>query len=117
MAFEDYINSRKLAIFQISFSIIFLTIDFKVSSENPPNLGWGIFLFKKVKMKSILEEFWYGNIDHQMDATRDNKEVGNLLSLAVQNRDKLSEKLNDEEKEILEKIRRLHKRNERYHRS
>ncbi len=45
-------------------------------------------------MKSILEEIWYCNIDPQMDATRDNKEAGNLLSLAVQNRDKLSEKLN-----------------------
>lgn len=54
-------------------------------------------------MKSILEEIWYCNIDPQMDATRDNKEAGNLLSLAVQNRDKLAEKLNDEEKEILEK--------------
>ena len=54
-------------------------------------------------MKSILEELWYCNIDPQIDATRDNNEVKNLLSLAVQNRDKLSEKLNDEEKEILEK--------------
>ncbi len=54
-------------------------------------------------MKSILEEIWYCNIDPQLDATSDNKEVKNLLSLAVQNRDKLSEKLNDEEKEILEK--------------
>ena len=32
-------------------------------------------------MKSILEEFWYGNIDPQVDATRDNKEVKNLLAL------------------------------------
>ncbi len=54
-------------------------------------------------MKSILEEFWYGNIDPQMDATRDNKEAGNLLALMMQNREKLCEKLNDEEKEILEK--------------
>jgi len=54
-------------------------------------------------MKSIFEEIWYGNIDPQLDATRDNKEVKNLLSLAVQNREKLCEKLNDEEKEILEK--------------
>lgn len=54
-------------------------------------------------MKSILEEFWYGNIDPQLDATRDNKEVKNLLALIMQNREKLCEKLNDEEKEILEK--------------
>ena len=54
-------------------------------------------------MKSILEEFWYGNIDPQVDATRDNKEVKNLLALMMQNREKLCEKLNDEEKEILEK--------------
>ena len=54
-------------------------------------------------MKSILEEIWYCNIDPQMDATRDNKEVKNLLALMVQNREKLCEKLNDEEKEILEK--------------
>ena len=54
-------------------------------------------------MKSILEEFWYGNIDPQVDATRDNKEVKNLLALMRQNREKLCEKLNNEEKEILEK--------------
>ena len=54
-------------------------------------------------MKSILEEFWYGNIDPQVDATRDNKEVKNLLALMMQNREKLCEKLNNEEKEILEK--------------
>ena len=54
-------------------------------------------------MKSILEEFWYGNIDPQVDATRDNKEVKNLLALMMQNREKLCEKLNDEEKAILEK--------------
>ena len=54
-------------------------------------------------MKSILEELWYGNIDPQLDATRDNKEVKNLLALMMQNREKLCEKLNDEEKEILEK--------------
>ena len=54
-------------------------------------------------MKSILEELWYGNIDPQVDATRDNKEVKNLLALMMQNREKLCEKLNDEEKEILEK--------------
>ena len=54
-------------------------------------------------MKSILEEFWYGNIDPQVDATRDNKEIKNLLALMMQNREKLCEKLNDEEKEILEK--------------
>ena len=51
-------------------------------------------------MKSILEELWYGNIDPQVDATRDNKEVKNLLALMMQNREKLCEKLNDEEKEI-----------------
>ena len=54
-------------------------------------------------MKSILEELWYGNIDPQVDATRDNKEVKNLLTLMMQNREKLCEKLNDEEKDILEK--------------
>ena len=54
-------------------------------------------------MKSILEEFWYGNIDPQVDATSDNKEVKNLLALMMQNREKLCEKLNDEEKDILEK--------------
>ena len=54
-------------------------------------------------MKSLLEELWYGNIDPQVDATRDNKEVKNLLTLMMQNREKLCEKLNDEEKEILEK--------------
>ena len=54
-------------------------------------------------MKSIFEELWYGNIDPQVDATRDNKEVKNLLALMMQNREKLCEKLNDEEKEILEK--------------
>ena len=54
-------------------------------------------------MKSILAELWYGNIDPQVDATRDNKEVKNLLGLMMQNREKLCEKLNDEEKEILEK--------------
>ena len=54
-------------------------------------------------MKSILEELWYGNIDPQVDATRDNNEVKNLLALMMQNREKLCEKLNDEEKEILEK--------------
>ena len=54
-------------------------------------------------MKSLLEELWYGNIDPQVDATRDNKEVKNLLALMMQNREKLCEKLNDEKKEILEK--------------
>ena len=54
-------------------------------------------------MKSILEELWYVNIDPQVDSTRDNKEVKNLLALMMQNREKLYEKLNDEEKEILEK--------------
>ena len=46
-------------------------------------------------MKSILEELWYGNIDPQVDATRDNKEVKNLLALMMQNREKLCEKLNE----------------------
>ena len=41
-------------------------------------------------MKSILEEFWYRNIDPQVDATRDNKEVGSLLALMMQNREKLN---------------------------
>ena len=54
-------------------------------------------------MKSILEELWYGNINPQLDATRDDPEIKNLLALMMQNREKLCEKLNDEEKEILEK--------------
>lgn len=40
-------------------------------------------------MKNILEEIWYCNIGHQLDATMGNKEVKNLLNLAVQNREKL----------------------------
>lgn len=40
-------------------------------------------------MKSILDELWCGNIDPQVDATRDIKEVKNLLSFAVQNREML----------------------------
>ena len=53
---------------------------------------------------NILEELWYGNISPcEMDFKRGSK-YSELLSYIVRHEEDLQKRLNDEEKEILEKL-------------
>ena len=53
---------------------------------------------------SIIEELWYGNISPcEMDFKRGSK-YSELLSYIVRHEEDLQKRLNDEEKEILEKF-------------
>lgn len=54
-------------------------------------------------MRTLLEEFWYGNINPQELSTENNREIKNLLNLMGKNRDNHSETLTEEQKEILAK--------------
>ena len=55
-------------------------------------------------MRTLLEEFWYGNVNPQEQSTEGNREIKNLLNLMGKNRDNLSDTLTDEQKEIFEKF-------------
>lgn len=54
-------------------------------------------------MRTLLEEFWYGNVNPQEQSTEGNREIKNLLNLMGKNRDNLSDTLTDEQKETLAK--------------
>lgn len=41
-------------------------------------------------MRTLLEEFWYGNVNPQEQSTEGNREIKNLLNLMGKNRDNLS---------------------------
>ena len=54
-------------------------------------------------MRSILEEFAYGNISPEAQSFSRNSEYGRALALAGRHEETLLKKLNAEEKEVLEK--------------
>ncbi len=54
-------------------------------------------------MRTLLEEFWYGNINPQEQSTEHNLDVKHLINLMGKNRDTLSAMLTDEQKATLEK--------------
>ena len=54
-------------------------------------------------MRTLLEEFWYGNINPQEQSTEGNREIKNLLNLMGKNRDNLSDTLTEQQKETLAK--------------
>ena len=54
-------------------------------------------------MPSILEEFFYGNISPEVQTFKKGSEYDEVMRVIVRNEEKLSERLNAEEKEILQK--------------
>ena len=54
-------------------------------------------------MRTLLEEFWYGNVNPQEQSTEGNREIKNLLNLMGKNRDNLAETLTEDQKETLAK--------------
>ncbi len=54
-------------------------------------------------MKNILEELWYGNIIPMEHSVGGNAHIKNLIFLMSKNREKVSETLNDSQKELLAK--------------
>ena len=54
-------------------------------------------------MRTLLEEFWYGNVNPQEQSTEGNQEIKNLLHLMGKNRDNLSDTLTEQQKETLAK--------------
>ncbi len=54
-------------------------------------------------MRTLLKEFWYGNVNPQEQSTEGNREIKNLLNLMGKNRDNLSATLTEEQKETLVK--------------
>ena len=52
---------------------------------------------------TVLEDLWYGNITPHEAVLQDDKRFKSLLSLMGKNRDKLSDTLTEQQKEILEK--------------
>mgnify|MGYP003425350708 CR=1 FL=1 len=57
-------------------------------------------------MRTLLEEFWYGNVNPQEQSTEGNRGIKNLLNLMGKNRDNLSATLTEEQKENLAKMER-----------
>ena len=53
-------------------------------------------------MRTLLEEFWYGNVNPQEQSTEGNREIKNPLNLMGKNRDNLYT-LSDEQEETLAK--------------
>ena len=45
-------------------------------------------------MRTLLEEFWYGNVNPQEQSTENNPDIKHLLNLMIRNRDSLSDTLN-----------------------
>ena len=54
-------------------------------------------------MTSILEDLWFGNIEPQAAYLENDKHISKLLTLIDRNRDKLSDTLTEQQKELLEK--------------
>jgi len=54
-------------------------------------------------MQSILEEFFYGNISPEVQFIKKGSRYEEVMRVICHNEDKLLERLNEEEKEILEK--------------
>ena len=54
-------------------------------------------------MRSLLEEFWFGNVYPQEQYTNRHPDVKELLRLMDKNRTKLTETLTDAQKEVLQK--------------
>ena len=54
-------------------------------------------------MQSILEEFFYGNISPEVQFTEKGSRYAEVMQVICYNEEKLLERLNEEEKEILEK--------------
>lgn len=54
-------------------------------------------------MRSLLEDFWYGNIIPHEQSYQCTDEIQKLLSLIDKNREKLCEVIADEDKVLLEK--------------
>lgn len=54
-------------------------------------------------MRSLLEEFWYGNIFPQEQYVAQHPDIKSLLRLMDKNRTKLTEILTDDQKVILQK--------------
>jgi len=54
-------------------------------------------------MKSILEEFFYGNISPEVQFIEKGSRYEEVMRVICHNEDQLLERLNEEEKEILEK--------------
>ena len=52
---------------------------------------------------SLLEEFWYGNIEPMEYDTSSYKEYKKLLELICRNEEKLRDTMTDEQKELFEK--------------
>ena len=52
---------------------------------------------------TVLEDLWYGNIDPSETFLNDNRHFKKLLSLMGKNRDKLTDTLTEQQKELLEK--------------
>ena len=52
---------------------------------------------------TVLEDLWYGNINPHETILSDNRYFKHLLSLMSKNRDKLTDTLTEQQKEMLEK--------------
>ena len=53
-------------------------------------------------MRSILEEFFYGNISPEVQFVEKDSEYGEVMRAICRNEEKLLERLNEEEKALLE---------------
>jgi len=54
-------------------------------------------------MQSILEQFFYGNISPEVQSYERDSEYGELMRIIARTEEKLLARLNEEEKEILER--------------
>ena len=54
-------------------------------------------------MGSILEEFWYGNINPQEQSKESSRAIKELLKLMGRNRNRLHDSMTAEQRETLEK--------------
>lgn len=54
-------------------------------------------------MRTLLEEFWYGNINLQEQSSENNRKIKNPLNLMGKNWDNLSATLTEEQKETMAK--------------
>lgn len=64
----------------------------------------GRFLYvRRDTMRSLLEEFWFGNVYPQEQYTNRHPDVNELLRLMDKNRIKLTETLTEAQKEVLQK--------------
>ncbi len=58
-------------------------------------------------MRSLLEEFWYGNMFPRKQLISQDEEIKELLRLIEKNRTSLAETLTDAQKEVLQKYDEL----------